>query len=82
MPKTKAAVDDVGNGIGGLDSFESRLTNLLALLLIKDMKVQSEQIAVLSRAGFPSSEIAGLLGTTTNTVSVALYQLKRSKKKK
>jgi len=57
------------------------LTNLLALLVTKDMRSQGEQIAVLNRAGFKTGEIASLLGTTNNTVSVALYQQKKPKKK-
>lgn len=38
---------------------------------------QSERIGSLSKAGLPPKEIAELLGTTSNTVSVALYQLKK-----
>lgn len=45
--------------------------SLLALLLVQDRK-QPDQIALLSRAGFQSAEIAALLGTTRNTVSVQL----------
>jgi hypothetical protein len=77
----KGSADD-GLSLGGLNSFETRLTNLLALLLVKDMRGQGDQIAVLNRAGFKAGEIAALLGTTNNTVSVALYQQKKPKKKK
>ena len=62
----------------GLTAFESRLVNLLALLLVQERK-QPEQIALLNRAGFRPAEIAALLGTTSNTVSV---QLSIQKKKK
>lgn len=81
MAKAKTGAEE-GFGLGGLNSFEARLTNLLALLLVKDMRGQAEQIAVLSRAGFKASEIAALLGTTPNAVSVAVYQQKKPKKRK
>ena len=45
---------------------------LLALNLVKDLKVQKEKIMALSAFGFGPSEIAKLLGTTANTVNVAL----------
>jgi hypothetical protein len=80
VAKTKAAAED--ESVGGLSGFEARLTNLLGLLLVKDMKNQGDQIAWLNRVGFKSSEIASLLGTTTNSVSVALYQQKQQKKPK
>ena len=47
----------------------------------KGMK-QNEQIALLDRAGLPPKEIADLLGTTSNTVSVTLASLRKSKVKK
>jgi hypothetical protein len=77
VPKRSA---DETTGITALSSFENRLTNLLALLLVKDMKNQGDQIGWLNRAGFKASEIAALLGTTPNTVSVMLYQQKKPKK--
>ena len=62
----------------GLTAFESRLVNLLALLLVQERK-QPEQIALLSRASFRPAEIAALLGTTRNTVSVQLSIQKRER---
>jgi hypothetical protein len=64
-----------------LTAFESRLVNLLALMVIQERQ-QVQQIDLLSRAGFTSREIASLLHTTPNTVSVTLYQQKREKKQK
>lgn len=60
-----------------------RISNLLALLLITG-KPQPEQISLLSAAGYSPSEIARLLDTTSNTVSVTLSQRRRgnSKRKK
>jgi DNA-binding CsgD family transcriptional regulator len=57
-----------------------RLTNLLALLVVKGHN-QTESVKLLSRAGFQVKEIAGLLGSTPNTVSVTLYQAKKNGKK-
>jgi DNA-directed RNA polymerase specialized sigma24 family protein len=54
---------------------------LLALNLVKDLKVQKDKIITLSSFGFGPSEIAKLLGTTPNTVSVALSDLKKKAKK-
>jgi len=64
-------VQDVGAG-----SDLTRLTNLVALLLVKG-EPQSEQIRTLAAAGYGNSEIAGLLGLTPNAVNVALHRLRR-----
>ncbi len=55
-----------------------RLLRVLAISVTKGMK-QNEQIALLDRAAFPPKEIAALLGTTSNTVSVALTNLRKAK---
>ena len=78
MTKPSAA-EELQDRPDGLTAFESRLVNLLALLLVQERK-QPEQIALLSRAGFRPAEIAALLGTTPNTVSVQLSIQKREKK--
>lgn len=62
----------------GLTAFESRLVNLLALLLVQE-RAQGQQIDLLNRAGFGSAQIAALLRTTRNTVSVSLSVQKRGK---
>ncbi len=56
------------------------LIGLTAMTAIEG-KLQSEQIQLLSRAGLASSEIAKLVGTTANTVSVTLSKLKAKGKK-
>ena len=58
-----------------------RIANLLGLLVTHG-KPQVEQIAVLSGAGYSSAEIAQLIGTTRNTVSVALSHMKAARKQK
>lgn len=71
--------DDAAGASSSLTSFESKLLNLLALMLVQERQ-QPEQISLLSRAGFRPSEIAELVGTTPNTVSVTLSKLKASRK--
>lgn len=58
-----------------------RLTNVLALLLVTG-KPQPEQISLLSAAGFAPAEIAPLLGTTPNTVSVILSKLRKERSRR
>ena len=58
-----------------------RIANLLALLLVTG-KPQPEQISLLSAAGYAPAEIARLVGTTANTVSVTLSQRRKRKTKK
>jgi DNA-directed RNA polymerase specialized sigma24 family protein len=53
-----------------------RIERLLSILATKDLK-QREQIVMLSRAGITPREIAHLLGTTSNTVSVTLAQARK-----
>jgi DNA-binding CsgD family transcriptional regulator len=53
-----------------------KIGRLLTLLVTQDMS-QKEKIALLSTAGFQPKEIAELLGTTPNTVSVTLAQMRR-----
>jgi DNA-binding CsgD family transcriptional regulator len=62
-------------------AFESRLLRVLGLMLV-EAKKQTEQIALLSRAGYTPSEIAEVIGTTPHTVSATLYTQKNGKKPK
>lgn len=55
-----------------------RLTRLVALLVVKG-ESQAEKMRVLAGAGFANTEIAELLGLTSNAVNVALHR-SRSKK--
>lgn len=67
--------------IESMTAIETRLVNLLALLLVQE-RPQTTQIDLLGRAGFSSAQIAALIGTTRNTVSVVLSNLRSSKKSK
>ena len=53
------------------------IIRLLVQNLVKDMKTQKEKILMLNSLRFQPSEIARLLGTTSNTVSVTIYQSKK-----
>jgi DNA-binding CsgD family transcriptional regulator len=55
------------------------ILKILALTLPKELR-QSDKIVLLSDAGFQPKEIAGILGTTANTVSVTLSKIKREAK--
>ena len=52
------------------------LISLMAISILGE-KTQKQQIDLLGRAGLAAKEIAGLVGTTPNTVSVTLSKLRR-----
>jgi DNA-binding CsgD family transcriptional regulator len=58
------------------------IIRLLALSIVRDFQIQEQKITALSSLGFSPSEIAKLLGTTQNTVSVTLNRMKKKTKKK
>ena len=49
----------------------------LMVFAMTEGKNQTEQIRLLSEAGFEPKEIAETLGTTPNTVRVALFNLRK-----
>ena len=53
-----------------------KISRLMAVTSLREL-TQRERIELLGTAGFPPREIADLLGTTPNTVSVALSKMKR-----
>jgi DNA-binding NarL/FixJ family response regulator len=61
-----------------------RISRILAGLLLKDIEEgdQKQKIKRLKQCGFDNTEIAKMLGTTRNTVGVAVHSLKTSRKKK
>jgi DNA-binding CsgD family transcriptional regulator len=56
------------------------LVRLTALNLVSGLS-QRDQISLLSRGGFSPKQIADLLGTSANTVSVELSRKRRDKGK-
>ncbi len=61
----------------------TKLDLLIGLMAISvlDGKPQKEQIELLDKAGLRPKEIAALVGTTRNTVSVTLSQMKKRNSK-
>lgn len=57
-----------------------KMNKLLVLIATKDLS-QTEKIALLDKVGIGQKEIAELVGTTSNTVGVALHQIRKTKKK-
>jgi DNA-binding NarL/FixJ family response regulator len=57
-----------------------RIAKILAGILLKEDSEQIQKIARLKQCGFQNTEIASMLGTTTNTVNVAVHSLKSKKK--
>lgn len=61
-------------------SDSSRLEKTLVALLIAGLRGlgQKEQIAILDRAGFGQTDIAGMLGSTSKAISVRLAEIRRA----
>jgi hypothetical protein len=59
----------------------AKALKLLVIIAIKDMKLK-EQVDFMSRAGFDRNDMARLLGTTPNSISVRMAELKNEAKKK
>ena len=56
-----------------------RALQLLGIIAVKGLP-QLQQIAVLSRIGFSPTDIAAVVGTTPNTVRVALVSIRKVEK--
>jgi DNA-binding NarL/FixJ family response regulator len=61
-----------------LSRIEEKLDKIIKLLILSSTPdwTQKDQIALLHRLGFAPKEIAEILGTTANTVSVTLSNLR------
>lgn len=55
-----------------------RIANLLALLLVKDLK-PGEAMLQLWRAGFPDDEIAEILNTTVGSIRQTRYMISKKR---
>jgi hypothetical protein len=77
-PGGQGNVVDSGN-TGNVELLLNRLVRLTAMALI-DGKVQRDQIRILGIAGLGRLEIAEMVGTTPNTVSVELSKMKQKGK--
>ena len=58
------------------------LIRLSALNLVKDIKMQKDQIVMLSDAGFQPKEIADVLRTSRNTVNVTLSNIRKARERR
>jgi DNA-binding CsgD family transcriptional regulator len=58
------------------------LIRLQAALAVSQYESQKEKIIFLNGAGLPPKDIADILGTTSNTVSVAISNYKKAAMKK
>lgn len=67
-----------------MDEGLERIQNLLAMILVHDMKdaPQADKASSLSKAGLANAEIAALLGTTPGAIAQQLYALRSSKRAK
>jgi len=54
-----------------------RISRLLTVVATKEVATKRERISILADAGFEPKEIADLVGTTPNTVSVTLHSLRK-----
>jgi hypothetical protein len=58
------------------------IVRLMAIQLRRDVGSQAEAIEEMSKAGFGPTRIAELLGTTPNTVNVAISSSKKRKRQR
>ncbi len=79
MAKPKQGPDH--NEEDGMSLFATRLTNLLALHLVKDM-TETDRVRWLRRAGFKADEMHALLGTSRHAARVASHPRKKARRTK
>jgi DNA-directed RNA polymerase specialized sigma24 family protein len=79
MSKKKKTQQKDGGAGPEISAKLDTLIRLSALNVVKDLKTQKEQIAVLSDADFKPKEIADILRTTSNTVSVTLTEIRKER---
>jgi len=61
-----------------------RISKILAGLLLRDIEDAEQKVKIkrLKQCGFDNTEIAEMLGTTPNTVGVAVHSLKKKRTRK
>ena len=55
-----------------------RISRLLGLLAIRETETMGEKVALLAQMGFSPTEIATMLNTTPQTVSVRLREMRQA----
>ncbi len=60
-----------------------RIAKILVGLLLKDIEDghQTQKVQRLKQCGFDNTEIAKMLGTSRNTINVAVHALKKKRKR-
>lgn len=61
---------------------EEKIARMLGILALQNLKGRPEQASMLRSGGFTHKEIAEMLDTSENGVSVLLYTAKQKKEKK
>jgi len=74
--------EDTEKHIAEINEKLDRIVRLLALSSVSPDQSTKDKAIQLSRVGLAPKDIAELLGTTRNTISVALCTARRSKKKR
>ena len=80
MPRERKSSSGAGGRDTGDDPVVQRLDRLgkLLALLVSEGRTKTEAMLRLSSVGFGPKEIADLLGSTPNAVSVTLHQARTS----
>jgi DNA-directed RNA polymerase specialized sigma24 family protein len=65
-----------------LVSSEEKIARLLGLIVVKEIEQKNEQVLLLRSVGFDVSEVASMLGMTTNHVNVATFTARKAASKK
>jgi DNA-binding NarL/FixJ family response regulator len=71
-------------GLADVSRSLDRIAQILSGLLLKDIEAgdQKQKIKRLKQCGFNNTEIAKMLGTTANSVNVAVHSLRKRKRKR
>ena len=84
--QSNEATSQIAESLQQLTVTTQQIANCLGFLVIRfsdyRKKPDTERIPFLNRLGFDRHAIAGILGTTPNTVSVQLSRCKAAKKRK
>jgi DNA-binding NarL/FixJ family response regulator len=74
------AIDQLEQVVRALE----RISKILAGMLLRDVEEADQKVKIkrLKQCGFDNTEIAQMLGTTRNTVGVAVHSLKKTGKGK
>ena len=75
MPKGRSVNSDATEPLSAHD----KIARLLGILAVKDKTDPVERVVVLQGAGFGTTEIASMLGTTRNAIDLINYRRRKKK---